>query len=252
VDRVVEAMVAAARAGGARALRHYERGAAAEWKPDGSPVTAADREVEAVIAERLARDFPDHGWLGEETGARGSTAARFVVDPIDGTRNFIRRIPVWATLLALEEDGVVTAGVVYLPVTGECFTARRGAGAFLDRARLRVSAVADLREATLLHGSLTLFRRGGRWDGLMRLVDGTARQRSPGDFLAYTMIARGQAEVAVGLDLKPWDVAALRLLVEEAGGSFTDLDGAPTLASGSALATNGRLHGAALAAMRGA
>ncbi len=247
VDPLIEVMVAAARAGGAVALRHFERGVATEWKADHSPVTVADREAEAAIIAVLARDFPDHGFLGEETGAHGAAGARFIVDPIDGTRNFIRGLPFWGTLLALEEDGAVTAGVAYAPITGECFTARRGAGAFLDGQRLRVSDVGSLAEATLLHASLTLFRRRGRWDGLVRLVDATGRQRSPGDFYGYTMVAQGVAEIGVGLNVKAWDLAPLRLIVEEAGGRFTDLDGIPTISSGSALATNARLHDQVLA-----
>jgi histidinol-phosphatase len=250
VDSLIDAMMAAAREGGAVARRHFDQGVATEWKADRSPVTAADREAEAAIIARLRRDFPDHGFLGEETGTHGASAARFIVDPIDGTRNFIRGLPFWGTLLALEEDGVVTAGVVYVPVTGECFTARRGRGAFLDGERLRVSGVGTLGEAVLLHASLTLFRRDGRWDGLVRLIDATERQRSPGDFYGYTMIAQGRAEIGMGLNVKPWDLAPLSLIVEEAGGRFTDLDGIPTISAGSALATNARLHDQVTALLR--
>ncbi len=245
-------MVAAARAGGAVALRHFAQGAVqADDKPDGSPVTAADREAEAAVIERLARDFPGHGVLGEETGEQGPASPRFLVDPVDGTRNFVRGIPHWATLLALEEDGDVTAGVVYLPVTDRCYTARRGGGAHMDGERLRVSTVDDLAAATLAHPSLTMVRRQGRWEGFVRLVDATDRQRGFGDFLSYVLVAEGKAEVALGLNVKPWDLAPLRLLVEEAGGRFTDLEGVATIGSGTALATNGRLHAAALALLRG-
>jgi histidinol-phosphatase len=253
VDPVLEAMVEAARAGGRVARAHFERGTLeAEVKPVGSPVTRADREAETAIIERLARAFPDHGMLGEETGPRGSDRRRFIIDPVDGTRNFVRGIPHWATLLALEEDGVVTAGVVHVPVAGQLYTARLGGGAYRDGERLAVSTIATLRQATLLHPSLPMLRRLGRWDGFIRLVDATDRQRGFGDFLSYVLVAEGKAEIALGLNVKPWDLAPIRLLLEEAGGRFTDLDGIATIASGTAFGTNGRLHAAALALLRGA
>jgi histidinol-phosphatase len=244
-------MVAAARAGGRVALGHFGRHSLdTEVKPDGSPVTRADRDAEATIIEHLARAFPGHGMLGEETGARGPTSRRFIIDPVDGTRNFVRGIPHWATLLALEEEGVMTAGVVHVPVTGETYTARLGRGAYRDGERLAVSTVATLDKATLLHPSLPMLRRQGRWDGFVRLVDATDRQRGFGDFLSYVLVAEGKAEIALGLSVKPWDLAPIRLLLEEAGGRFTDLDGVPTIASGSALGTNGVLHDAAMALLR--
>ena len=244
---VLKAMVAAARAGAEVARAHFRRGIAATTKPDGSPVTAADREAEETIVGHLRRAFPDHGFLGEESGAEGPTAARFIIDPIDGTRNFVRGIPFWATLLALEEDGAITAGVVCQPMTGDLHVARRGGGAFLNGERLRVSTVDRLDRAMLVHPSLTLLRGDGRWEPFVRLVSATTRQRGFGDFLCFTTIAEGKADVGLGLNVKAWDLAPLRLLVEEAGGRFTDLAGVPSIASGHALATNGRLHDATLA-----
>jgi histidinol-phosphatase len=235
-------MVAAARAGGAVALAHFHRGVAVTLKADRSPVSVADREAEQTVAAVLARACPDHGILGEESGAQGPPGRRFLVDPIEGTRNFVRGIPYWAVLIAQEEDGVVTAGVVYQPVSGEVYTARRGRGARLDGAPIRVSSVGELAGATVAHGTLRVLRRRGRWDGFVRLVDGTRRQRGFGDFLGYAWLAAGRVDVALGVNLRIWDVAAPRILVEEAGGRFTDLDGGDALASGSALATNGLLH----------
>jgi histidinol-phosphatase len=251
VEPVLDAMVAAARAGGAVALAHFRRGVEVVLKADRSPVSVADREAEQAVLAVLARACPDHGVLGEESGAQGPTARRFIVDPIDGTRNFVRGIPYWAVLVALEEDGVVTAGVIHQPVSGEFYTARHGAGAWLDGARIRVSDVADLADATLAHGTLRVFRRQGRWDGLVRLADATASQRGFGDFLCYAWLAAGRVDVALGLNVKIWDLAAPKILVEEAGGRLTDLDGSDSLTSGSALATNGRLHAAALRALAG-
>jgi histidinol-phosphatase len=250
-DRALDAMVDAARAGGAIALDHFRRGVAATLKPDRSPVTVADREAEQAIGERLRRDFPEHGLLGEETGASGPAGARFIVDPIDGTRNFVRGIPFWATLIALEEGGEVTAGVVYQPVSGDLHVCRRGAGAYLNGARLRVSAEPALDRAMLVHPSLTLLRGPDLWPGFVRLIDATARQRGFGDFLCFTTIAEGRAEIGIGLNVKPWDLAPLRLLVEEAGGRFTSWDGVPTIATDRAVATNGPLHDRTLALLTG-
>ena len=216
-------------------------------KPDRSPVTVADREAERAIVDALRPAFPGHGFLGEEMGEEGPRERRFVIDPIDGTRNFIRRIPVWATLLALEEGGEVTAGVVYQPMTGDLHVARKGEGAFLNGERLCVSTIETLTEATLIHPSLGLIRADGYWEGFVRLVDATRRQRGFGDFMCYTMVAEGKAEVGLGVHVKPWDLAPVRILVEEAGGRFTDLEGVATIGSGTGLATNGRLHAAALA-----
>ena len=246
----LEAAVEAARAAGRVALKYYRGGFVVTLKPDDTPVTQADREAEQVITEILARAFPEHGFLGEEFGGAGSTETRWIIDPIDGTKNFIRQIPLWATLIALEERGEITVGVVHNPVTGDLYTARRGAGAFLNGERLQVSREDDLRRAFLVHAGLSLVRQAGRWTEFMRLVDATDRQRGFGDYVGYGLVAEGKVEVYAELDLKPWDLAPCKLLVEEAGGRFTDWDGKPTIYTGTALATNGRLHEAALALLR--
>ena len=252
MDKVLEVALEAARAAGEIALKYFRRGVEVTLKPDRSPVTRADREAEQVIVEILARAFPEHGFLGEELGARGSKEVRWIVDPIDGTRNFVRGIPIWAVLIALEERGEITAGVILNPVSGELYTARRGQGAFLGGERLRVSGVSSLEKATLVHASLNLLRRGNYWDSFLRLVDATDRQRGFGDFMCYMLVAEGKAEIAVEApDLKPWDLAPVKLLVEEAGGRFTDFAGTPSIYSGTALASNGTLHEAALALIKG-
>jgi histidinol-phosphatase len=254
-QRALDAAVEAARAAGVIALEYFRGRFDVALKPDASPVTQADREAERAIVEILRHAFPDHGVLGEEFGGSGSKDVRWIIDPIDGTRNFVRGIPVWATLIALEERGEVTVGVIHNPVTGELYTARRGAGAFLNGERLRVSTIAELSEATLIHTGLRPIRKTGRWDGFVRLVEATDRQRGFGDYAGYTLVAEGKAEIYAeiyppGHGLKPWDVAPCKLLVEEAGGRFSDLDGRATIDSGSALASNGRLHDAVLALLR--
>ena len=251
LDRAVEAAVEAARAAGRIAVRYYRHGFDVTIKPDQTPVTQADRESEQAIVEVLGRAFPDCGFLGEEFGSTGPAARRWIIDPIDGTKNFVRHIPVWATLIGLEEDGEVTAGVVYNPITDDMYTARRGGGAFLNGERIRVSSIAALDAAQLLHAGLRLYRDAGRWDGLVRLVDATGRQRGFGDYMGYTLVSEGKAEIYAELDLKPWDLAPCKILVEEAGGRFTDFEGRATIYSGHAFATNGVLHDAALALFRG-
>jgi histidinol-phosphatase len=247
LDAALAAAVEAARAAGEIALTYYRTGFDVTLKADATPVTEADRGAERAIREVLSRAFPAHGFLGEEFGAVGDQCTRWIIDPIDGTRNFIRHVPIWATLIALEEAGEVTVGVIHNPVTGELLAARRGGGARRNGEVIRVSPVAELREATLLHAGLKLLRDGGYWDGFVRLIDATDRQRGFGDYLGYALVAEGKAEIYAEVDLKAWDLAPCRILVEEAGGRFTDFTGAPTIHGGTAFATNGRLHEAALA-----
>lgn len=251
MDKALEVAIEAARAAGEIALRSFTGRVEVEWKPDRTPVTRADREAERVIVEILRSAFPEWGFLAEESGASGGEdKVRWIIDPIDGTRNFVRGIPFWATLIGLEEHGEITLGVVHAPATGDLLYARKGEGAYANGQPVRVSRIADLAEATLLHASLT-FLRGEYWDGFLRLVDATQRQRGFGDYFAYTFVTRGQADLLVEADLKPWDLAAVKILVEEAGGCFTDFAGRPTIYSGTALASNGLVHDQALRLLQG-
>jgi histidinol-phosphatase len=245
----LRAAVAAARTAGRIALRYFSGTFAVALKADRTPVTEADREAEEAIVTHLRAAFPDVGFLGEELGATGPQGRRWIVDPIDGTRNFVRGIPYWATLIALEEEGEITAGVVHAPATGDLLWAERGRGAFANGTPLRVSHVDRLDQATLVHSSLGYLRQldeGRYWDGFVRLVDRTATQRGFGDYLAYTFLLRGQAELMVECDVKPWDLAPFQVLFAEAGGRLTDFAGQATIYSGSVLASNGRLHAEAL------
>jgi len=242
--------VEAARAGGAVALEHYRRGFSVSLKADRSPVTEADREAERTIVAVLRARCPDHGTLGEELGESGPRERRFIIDPIDGTRNFVRRIPTWAALIGLEEDGEVIAGVVYQPAAGVLHTAQRGLGAWRDGERIRVSPIDTLDQALVVHSSVNFLRRSAYWEGFLRLADRTQVQRGFGDFSAYLWIAEGKGEIALSTTVKAWDVAALKVLVEEAGGRLTDLDGRPGIYGSTVLASNGLLHDAALASLR--
>jgi histidinol-phosphatase len=251
VHPALDAAIRAARAAGEVALRYYRGDFDVTMKADRTPVTQADREAEQVIVEILQRAVPNVGFLGEEFGQQGPTDRRWIIDPIDGTRNFVSRIPFWAVLIALEEHGEVTTGVVFTPVSGDLYAARKGEGAFVNGERLRVSGRDRIEDSFLLHSSLNLIRQAGRWDGFLRLVDTTARQRGFGDYYGYCLVAEGKAEICVEVDLKPWDIAPVKILVEEAGGRLTDFSGRPTIYDGTVLATNGRLHEEALGLLRG-
>lgn len=242
MDRRLEAAIAAARAGGEVALRHFGSNLAVECKEDSSPVTVADREAERRIVEVLRGFFPEYGILGEEFGELDGSGSRWIIDPIDGTKSFIRRIPFFATLIGLEEEGEITTGVVYAPAVDDLLYAQKGEGAYDRNGRVRVSTVAAVHDSMLVFGGLGLLRAGGYWDALGRLVSKSARQRGYGDYFGHTFVARGQAEAMIETDLKPWDMAALKIIVEEAGGRFTDFSGRATIYGRSALASNGRVH----------
>ena len=225
-----------------------------DTKPDLTPVTEADRAVEEAIRERLAELHPGDAILGEEFGQSeaGSGTRRWIVDPIDGTKNYVRGVPVWATLLALQEGNDLVVGVVSAPAIGRRWWAARGEGAYVDDRlrgggprRIGVSAVRTLADAQLCFSGLEDWKDGGA--ALMRLAQSCWRSRGYGDFWPYTLLAEGAVDLTCEPVVELWDLAAPRIIVEEAGGRFTDLGGVPTAAGGDALATNGVLHDAALA-----
>jgi len=242
MDRRLEVAISAAKAAGEVALRHFRTDLTVERKADRSPVTVADRECEHRIVEIIRSAFPDHSILGEELGEHRGDARKWIIDPIDGTKSFIRGIPFFATLIALEEEGEVTTGVIHAPATGELLHAQRGCGAFDAEGPLRVSDKKSLASSMLVFGGASVLRQTGHWGAYERLVDASGRQRGYGDYFGYTFVARGQAEGMIDVDLKPWDLAALKIIVEEAGGRFTDFKGEPTIYGGSAIASNGHVH----------
>lgn len=226
-----------------------------ETKPDMTPVTEADRAAEQAIRERLARARSGDAVVGEEFGGSETAAAaprRWIIDPIDGTKGYVRGIPVWATLLALEDEGSLTLGLVSAPALRRRWWAARGEGAFTDdglgpRRAIRVSAVADLGDAHLSFASFGEWEKAGRLDRLLELSRRCWRTRAFGDMLSYMLVAEGAVDIA-GLELgvELWDLAAPQVIVEEAGGRFTDLRGEARADGGSGLATNGLLHDAVL------
>jgi len=250
MDKRLETAIQAARAAGEVALKYFRTALTVEYKGDASPVTRADRECEQLIVEILRTAFPDYGVLGEEFGEREGAGARWIVDPIDGTKNFIRGIPYFATLIALEEEGEVTTGVIHAPAMDDLLYAQRGGGAFDKRGRLQVSDIESLRQGTVVFGGLDAFHVRHLWPGFEALVRGSDRQRGFGDYFGHTFIARGQAEAMVELDLKPYDVAPLKIIIEEAGGRFTDLKGVATIYGDEAVTSNGRVHDEVLELMR--
>lgn len=219
-----------------------------ERKDDGTPVTAIDREVERALRSRIREVFPDHAVLGEEDGLDGpEDAPTWILDPIDGTTNFIRGNPIFATLIALRVDGDDVLGVVSAPALGSRWDGVVGRGAHQDGRPVHVSDVDDLADAEIAFGGLNHFQQRG-WIGVVdRASRATRRQRGYGDFWQHMLVAAGACEIAIEAEVNTWDLAAVRPIVEAAGGRFTDLDGTATADGGSACSTNGRLHDAALA-----
>jgi histidinol-phosphatase len=223
-----------------------------ETKPDMSPVTEVDRSVEQALRDRIARDRPADGVVGEEFGADGSEEARWIIDPIDGTKNYVRGIPVWGTLIAIERDGAIVAAVISAPaMSRRRWWATRGEGAFADDNPIRVSDVSELDDAQLLFGGLKAWKRTGFLDRLVDLCLRCWRGRGFGDFWMHMLVAEGAADIAVEPEVSLWDLAAVKLIVEEAGGRFTDLAGRATPSGGSALSTNGLLHDEVLTILTG-
>jgi histidinol-phosphatase len=219
-----------------------------ETKPDLTPVTDADRAVETDLRDVLGRERPEDGVVGEEFGGTTTFSGRqWVVDPIDGTKNFVRGVPVWASLIALLEDGVPTVGAVSAPALRRRWWAARGRGAFVavdggPPRRLSVSSVAELASASLSFSSLSGWAQRGLRERFIELTDSVWRVRAFGDFLSYCLVAEGAVDIAAEPEVSVWDLAPLDILVREAGGMLTGLDGSSGPDRGSAVATNGLLH----------
>jgi histidinol-phosphatase len=215
-------------------------------KADATHVTDADRAVEQRIRSMLADERPGDAILGEELGTEGDAPRQWIIDPIDGTAHFLRGAPIWATLIALAVDGKPVVGVVSSPALGARWWAAEGSGAWTDPAEprpLRVSRVASLADAVLSYNAIQGWDGAGRLDDLVALQREVWRARSYGDAWSYMLLAEGKLDAVAEFDLKPYDMAALVPVVEEAGGRFTSVDGLAGPWHGSALATNGALHG---------
>lgn len=249
LDHALDVALDAARDAGRRIMGHFNRGVAVEIKPDATPVTIADREAEDVIRAALNRAFPEHAVLGEERGREGESEFLWLVDPLDGTRSFVRGTPFFSTQIALMHAGELVLGVSHAPAYRETMWARRGAGAFLEGAspdgrKVNVAEASELRGAALSLGNIkSLAQDASRWAALGELVGEVNRVRGYGDFCHYHLLARGALDLVMESDVNILDIAALAMIVREAGGVFTDLDGAElTLATRSVLAAPPALH----------
>jgi histidinol-phosphatase len=247
-----DAAIAAAHQAGQLALRYFDADVAVEWKKDSSPVTVADREAEQHLRSALLGKFPNDGFLGEEFGDHaGSSGFRWVVDPIDGTRNFVCNVPIWATLVGLEYQGDIIAGIVVAPALGNAYHALRGDGAYRDGRRIRVSDVGTLADAQLFYSSVSWFTRANCKERFLDLCSRTQRQRGFGDYWGFVLVAQGSGEIMVDHGVHAWDVAALIPIVEEAGGRLTDWDGNRSIHRADVIASNGKLHDEARSLLRG-
>lgn len=252
LQSILDFAVESAQLAGAFTLGYFNADLSVETKADDSPVTAADRGAEQLLRRRIEAAFPAHGILGEELGEkRGSQPARWILDPIDGTFSFISGVPLYAVLVGFEWQGEMLVGVIHLPALKETVYAARGLGCRWNGGPARVSQVASLSQARLLHCGAKPLRSGPHAGAFDRLLAACHKDRGWCDAYGYALLATGRAEVVVDPVMAIWDSAALLPVVLEAGGTFTDWDGRTTHQGAGAVATNGRLFEAVLRALRG-
>ena len=246
-----ELAIEAAQRAGRLAHEYFDNNVQVEWKDDRSPVTIADRKAEATLRETLLARFPQDGFLGEESGdTPGNSGYRWIIDPIDGTRNFVRGIPIWATLVGLEYKHEQIAGVCYLPAMGQVYRALRGDGAYRDERRIHVSRVSNFADASLFYSSVSWFVKAGCEDAFHDFVRRAQRTRGFGDFYGFVLVAQGSGDLMMEHGVHTWDLGALKPIVEEAGGRMTDWNGNDTIERPDVLASNGILHDQALEILR--
>ena len=221
-------------------LGYFQTGITVERKADNTPVTAADRAAEKRLRSLIGERFPDHGIIGEEYGGQASSGSlTWVIDPIDGTKSFMCGVPIYGCLLALVEDGRPLVGVAHFPALNETIYAARGSGCFWNGRRARVSTQASLSDAVLLASEIAAY--GDKDVAWNQLVNSTYIQRTWGDSYGYLLVATGRADLMLDAKMNTWDCAPFGVIMEEAGGTFTDWQGTPTIDGGEALATNGVL-----------
>ncbi len=237
-------------------LGYFSKKLRVNYKSDQSPVTIADKECEKFLERELSKKYPNHRFFGEEFGesqgaedskkkapeqlSAGST--RWIIDPIDGTRNFTRGIPYWGTLCGLEHDGEIVAGVMSLPALKKIYYASKGHGAFCNGKRMKVSRVREIEKSTVVFGGLNYFIGSKYESGFVNIVKSSYHDRGFGDCFGYSFVVDGLAEAMIDPIVSPWDVAAIKPIIEEAGGIFTDFEGNPTIYGRTGLAANRYLH----------
>ncbi|MBW1830863.1 MAG: histidinol phosphate phosphatase [Deltaproteobacteria bacterium] len=235
---------------GDTAMKHFRQGVVPDKKPDRSPVTVADLEAEKAIREYVFTQFPEAEFFGEETGRKGDNPGlRFIVDPIDGTRAFVRGFPTWSVLVGIESDGVPVAGIAYMPAAGDLFSAVQGGGTTHNGKAVRVSKLGPLADADVCHGGLQQFTLTGVGDALVRLAGACDMARGCPDFDGYRQVLLGRSDAMVDPGVQPYDVCAPAILIREAGGTFTSLEGQETIYDGGAIASNGVIHEELVAAL---
>ncbi len=235
--------IAVAKKAGDVALQYFQAGVKADMKADNTPVTVADRECEAIVRKAIAESFGQDAILGEEEGASGAQASRkWIIDPIDGTYNYARGVPIWALLLALEVNGEVEVGVVHAPAMNETFWAEKGGGAFRNGERIHVSKISAVAESFFVFGGPNRLAQSDLWEPLRKTIAATYRQRALGDYLNFAYVFTGKAEAALEVDVKPWDLAPMKIIAEEAGGRYSDLSGGQSIYEGSCLVSNSLVH----------
>lgn len=254
-ETIAAALAAAREAAGAAAeiIRHYwHRGVEVELKSDATPVTVADREAEQAIRKILQTALPQAAIYGEEFGLQGERGGlMWLVDPLDGTKSFVRRTPFFSTQIALMDGDQLVLGVSSAPIYGETMWASHGNGAWLDGSRVEIAPTTQMSDASVSTGNIKTLSDGVRWAALGQLIRDSNRIRGYGDFCHYHLLARGSLDLVIESDVNILDIAALAVIVREAGGAFTDLDGAPlTLATRSVLAGTPAIHRQALARLR--
>lgn len=225
------------------AMGYYETALDIEWKHDESPVTIADREAEKFLRNSLKQYFKQDGFLGEEyDDESGDSGYRWIIDPIDGTRNFVRGIPIWATLLGLEYKGEMQAGITVAPGLNQTYRALRGDGAFRNDIKINVSNINSLSSSQLFYSSISWFVKAGMEKEFLALASATEKQRGFGDFYGFVLVAQGAGEIMIEHGVHAWDVASIIPLIEEAGGKFSDWKGNKSIYAPDVLVTNGILH----------
>jgi myo-inositol-1(or 4)-monophosphatase len=244
--------VDAARAAGQHTLKFFNCKLEVSYKSDDSPVTRADVESEAMIRRQIAKHFPQHAVLGEESGSTTGTDSRirWIIDPLDGTKSFIRGVPLYGVLVGVEIDGVTRVGATYLPATDEMFAAAEGLGCTFNGKAVHVSKVDRLEDATIT--TTNAARCAARLDDYTKLITTTAMCAGWGDAYGYMMVATGRADIMLDPRTSPWDIAAVVPIIKESGGTITSWDGQESLRAGDAVATNGLLHPLMLSALKNA
>lgn len=239
-----ELAVEAAQRAGQLALRYFDQASLdVQWKSNFSPVTIADREAEQSLREILLGRFPQDGFWGEEFGqVPGNSGYRWIIDPIDGTRNFVRGVPLWGTLVGLEYRGEPIAGVVVLPSLKLTYRTLRGDGAYRNDCQIRVSQIELLHQGLLMYSGASWFLASPCRDAFIEMCLRSQRQRGFGDCYGFVLVAQGSGEAMLDYGVNPWDIAAIVPIIEEAGGRFSDWSGQRTIQRPDVLASNGKVH----------